>query len=421
MAKAVDERVRAFHEVVETGSLEELRAALAAGANVNAPGYCGATALMVAIHAQDLDKIKLLLEAGADPELTDDFNHTALRAAVQCDFVEAVRLLLSLGIDRGYSPKYPLKQVDYDFPWTPTPLPEEMRDFWTEEEWLQSQRESYESIRQLGLNPTVEPMIKDVVGVEVLRLFLEAGDDLNLASNDMKRALVGLGTAESLECSAADYRRHKTRRFGARNPERMDNPFWRAMIKTGGSAYSARDCFGDTDSIGAEAVWCFDRFGSSLTPLPDGRYVQIAGEHEDYYDPDFCIYNDVVIHDGRGDFEIYGYPAEVFPPTDFHSATLVGEWIYIVGSLGYADQRRAGQTPVYRLRVDSWEIEPVATAGEMPGWIHRHRTQWIPERNALLVFGGTLHQLDSEGESELVENESPFELDLRTLRWRRLT
>jgi hypothetical protein len=35
----------------------------------------------------------------------------------------------------------------------------------------------------------------------------------------------------------------------------------------------------------------------SLTLLPDGRAIQIGGEHEDYYDPDFCIYNDVFVHE----------------------------------------------------------------------------------------------------------------------------
>jgi hypothetical protein len=33
------------------------------------------------------------------------------------------------------------------------------------------------------------------------------------------------------------------------------------------------------------------RFGQSLTLLPDCRAVQIGGEHEDWYDADFCIYN----------------------------------------------------------------------------------------------------------------------------------
>jgi hypothetical protein len=29
------------------------------------------------------------------------------------------------------------------------------------------------------------------------------------------------------------------------------------------------------------AVWCAQRFGQSLSFLPDGRVIQIAGEHED--------------------------------------------------------------------------------------------------------------------------------------------
>ena len=43
----------------------------------------------------------------------------------------------------------------------------------------------------------------------------------------------------------------------------------------------------------------------------------MGGEHEDFYDPDFCIYNDVVVYDGHGDFTIYGYPKEVFPSHGF--------------------------------------------------------------------------------------------------------
>jgi hypothetical protein len=265
VAESADPQVRAFHQLIENGDLEQLRAALAGDAAVNAPGHCGATALMVAIAAQDLEKVRLLLEAGADPELTDDFNRTALHVAVQHDFAGAVRLLLNLGVDRGYAPKYPLKQVLLDFPWKPAPLPDEMKGCFTEEEWLESQRATQESIRDLGLHPAVEPVIKDASSLAVLHLLLEAGDDLNLASQEMKRALVGLDTNETIECSEQDYRQHKTRRFGRRNPERMDNPFWRGMIRSGGSGYTARSQFGDTESLD-EPVWCFDRFGSSLTP-----------------------------------------------------------------------------------------------------------------------------------------------------------
>jgi len=99
------------------------------------------------------------------------------------------------------------------------------------------------------------------------------------------------------------------------------------MINSGVNAWTARDTFEDKDYT--TPVWCFDRFGTTITELPDGRIVEIAGEHEDYYDVDFCIYNDIVVHQGNGTYQIFGYPQDVFPPTDFHTATLVGEYIYI--------------------------------------------------------------------------------------------
>jgi hypothetical protein len=44
-------------------------------------------------------------------------------------------------------------------------------------------------------------------------------------------------------------------------------------------------------------VWTFPWTRKSCTGLPDGRVVCIAGEHEDYYGPDFYIYSDVVVFD----------------------------------------------------------------------------------------------------------------------------
>jgi hypothetical protein len=45
-----------------------------------------------------------------------------------------------------------------------------------------------------------------------------------------------------------------------------------------------------------------------------------GGEHEDFYDPDFCIYNDVFVHERDGSVAIYGYPESVFPPTDYDAS-----------------------------------------------------------------------------------------------------
>lgn len=422
MSDKISADVRRFHALVEQGGIEALRAALAAGAPVNAPGHIGKTALMVAIEVQDLDKAKLLLEYGADPELTDDFNTTPLRTAVDVDFAPAVAWLLRLGVDRGYRPKYPLKPVDYSSYRMPTvPLPSEMKGILSEEEWQASQEQSRAAMREFGLHTAARPVISDVRSVAVLQLFLDAGDCLELAPSEVKRALLGLPSEAPFTASRAEYQAQKSPRFGTRNPEPMDLLFWRDMIRSGVNAYAARMHFQDTNPFETPgAVWCYSRFGASLTPLPDGRFVQIGGEHEDFYDPDFHIYNDVVIHDGRGGFRIYGYPSEVFPPTDFHTATLVGDQLYVVGGLGYVKQRVEGTTPVYRLQLETWEIEPLATSGANPGWIHDHRARYDSATHGLTVTGGKLHHTNGAGHADLLTNEDAFELDLATLQWRKM-
>merc|ERR1719473_2000472 len=106
------------------------------------------------------------------------------------------------------------------------------------------------------------------------------------------------------------------------------------MVVSGASAYEprrmflGRRAFDDIGKLEGDPVWTFHRFGRTVTQLPCGRLVMIGGEHEDYYHPDFCIYNDVgIFTPGQGaedgSIEILGYPRSVFPPTDFHSATFV--------------------------------------------------------------------------------------------------
>lgn len=82
---------------------------------------------------------------------------------------------------------------------------------------------------------------------------------------------------------------------GTANPSVMNNPFWISQVGPGGlEAWNARIVFGNAEDpflASEDPVWCFSRFGATYTKLPDGRVVCIGGEHEDGYDPDFCIYN----------------------------------------------------------------------------------------------------------------------------------
>lgn len=80
---------------------------------------------------------------------------------------------------------------------------------------------------------------------------------------------------------------------GAANPSLIDKPFWKNMVRSGRGGFGARMSFDDPEDPFADGrpVWCFERYGATRTKLPDGRIVCIGGEHEDSYDPDFCIYN----------------------------------------------------------------------------------------------------------------------------------
>src|SRR4029079_15688756 len=128
------------------------------------------------------------------------------------------------------------------------------------------------------------------------------------------RALLGCSPEPDVALVTAtpeDFERAYTRRFGTTNPERIVEPFWESMIRAGVSGSEGMTVF-DSEGRGSHPgpIWCAQRFGQSLTFLPDGRTVQIAGEHEDWYDPDFCIYNDVFVHGADGSVFIYGYPEE---------------------------------------------------------------------------------------------------------------
>ncbi|MBC7838348.1 MAG: hypothetical protein H7Y39_06885 [Nitrospiraceae bacterium] len=162
-------------------------------------------------------------------------------------------------------------------------------------------------------------------------------------------------------------------------------------------------------------VWCAQRVGQSITFLPKGRIIQIGGEHEDHYDPDFCIYNDVFVHEPDGAIRIFCYPEAVFPPTDFHTATLLGRYIYIIGSLGYSGTRGQSRTPMYRLDTNSFQIEEIRADGTDPGWIYGHAAIAL-SAHQIRVTGGTI--LTCTGGKEVhVEKDRSFIFDTRQKVW----
>jgi ankyrin repeat protein len=360
----------AFLLAIHAGSCEIAGYFLAKGARRDAKGRCGRPAMAYPASRNDARTLQWLLDRAFDPDEADQFGHPPLKEAVEAGSIDCVRLLLDAGAD-----------------------------------WH-------------GAAFSGEPLINSASEPEIIRMLVERGEELADLEGDALRSFIGLGKSADLPVSREEYLAGRFRRFGAANPERMDIPFWKAMVRCGWNAYQAAKQFGDSSFGRGEPVWCYDRFGMSLTALPDGRFIQIAGEHEDHYDPDFCIYNEVFIHDGKGGFEILGYPEEVFPPTDFHSATLVGTWIYIIGNLGYSESRKIGRTPVYRLDTVTCRIEVVATSGEEPGWIHRHRA--VLEDGKIRISGGEIQLEAEDGSQSIEDHNSSYWFDPASGRWERI-
>ncbi len=217
------------------------------------------------------------------------------------------------------------------------------------------------------------------------------------------------------DVTSEQYARLNERRFGSRNPERVENPVWEWMARTYANPYRVRGAFG-VDSFGDQPPgWCVLRHGMPGVLMPDGRRISIAGEHEDHYDPEFCIYNDVIVRKGD-EVEIYAYPRDVFPPTDFHTATLVGETIWLIGTLGYPEDRVYTRCQVMCLDTKSYEITTIEACGDAVGQLFKHRARPLEDGVTIEVRGGQ-HLLRLEEKELGRPNTSVYRFDTRSCEW----
>ncbi|RAZ91155.1 hypothetical protein DPM33_07470 [Mesorhizobium hawassense] len=197
----------------------------------------------------------------------------------------------------------------------------------------------------------------------------------------------------------------------------MTNPVWTWAVEHRLTAYGLNKAFGGPHSKDAGPCWSFGRYGRTETLLPDGRLIRIGGEYEDWYDPDFYIYNNVIVTDAAGRTEIFGYSDRVFPPTDFHTANLVDDRIIMIGNLSYWFAR-AEKVQMLMLDTTSYGISRFDTSGEAPPWVFKHSSELVENGRAILVRGGLIC---GPQWPVTVENIDDWRLDLDTGRWERLT
>ena len=358
-----------FLIAVQLGDIEKARLLLDLGANRSATGRCGKTPMQYAVQHNNVAMLRWLVDQGFDIESTDEFLETPLIAAASQGMVDCAMFLIECGADIHKANSIPARPIEV------------------------------------------------ATTMEMVRLLVGHGADINDINSEMHATLLGVAHDSEPEVSSDDYAAGRNHRFGVGNPERMEIPFWLSMVRSGASGWNASQKFADSSGGGLPPVWCYQRFGRSTTLLDDGRIIEIAGEHEDHYDPDFCIYNDVTEFNADGSIRIYGYPEEVFPPTDFHTATLIDDVILIIGCLGYPQGRKFGHTPVYRLNVTSFEIQELETSGDQPGWIHRHKAR-LDGRGRVVVSGG---EIERSLNAPPLENIDEWALDLTTWVWTRNT
>jgi len=317
-------------------------------------------AVTEAVTARATNIVEWLLDEGFDPNAVDNIDWGALERAVVNDDIATAEVLLAAGAN-PYGPP----EKDYSSP------------------------------------------VKRAISEQMRAMFVRFGINPAHFEYEVNPESVRLAFLPEKKLTQAEFELHRSQRTGQTNPERFLPNFWYEQIRTG--RYSApKDIKHDEDR--SKPVWSFSRFGRSATPLPDGRLVLIGGEHEDHYDPDFCIYADVTVLDGKGGVDHFIYPDEVFPPTDFHSATLHSDQIWLIGSLSYPERRQEGTAQVLRLDLNDFSIHAVETAGDNPGWIHRHRAAL--DRDKIIVAGGKI-------EPGFRDNEETYLLDLKTLIWKK--
>lgn len=251
------------------------------------------------------------------------------------------------------------------------------------------------------LDANGEPLIRAYIDT-----LLECGWKVEyLEERDQDRYVTGAYLIPRQDMSAPDFTDPARQCTGNANPEERNTPYYYEMLRTGQSSFSARRWLGELP----EKAWTADRFGQTTTALPDGSWVQIGGEHGNSYDPDFMIFSDVILLTPKKLPRVFFYPPTVFPPTDAHSATLIGESIWIIGNLGCPSHRQPHQTPVFRLDLSDFSMHQMTTTGDLPGWISGHTA--TEENGMITIAGGKVY------DQSLEKNTATFTLDTRNLAW----
>jgi ankyrin repeat protein len=221
-----------LHEAVAMGSLADVQTALAAGESIEERDWWSHTAFHLSLLVGDLEKASLLRDHGADQHACGRCGASPMFFAVRGRHPEAIRWLIQHG--------HNIDQVD------------DVGETALVEAVQQDDLACVNILLDAGANIYHEANAKAIDSAnsrEVIMRLLDAGANPANISHAGQRIILGLGQTDVELLGMAsqdDFCRASTRSLGMTNPERMSFRFWEAMIRSGVSAYHARQRFAAT-------------------------------------------------------------------------------------------------------------------------------------------------------------------------------
>ena len=176
----MDERL---HQAAATGDLTGIRAAIAAGADLDARDPAGRTPLMVATRARQTDAVRVLLEAEADVDLRDDQLDNPFLYAGAEGLLDILRLANEAGADPALTNRYGGVAI----------IPAAERGHVEVVRYLLAETDvDVDHVNKLGWTALLEAILLSDGGPrhqEIVALLIEAGADVDLADGDGVRPL----------------------------------------------------------------------------------------------------------------------------------------------------------------------------------------------------------------------------------------
>jgi len=174
---AAEDTMIQLHKAAAAGDAATIKSLLAKGADIEARDASGATALLVATHANKVDAARALIEAGADVNAKDGIEDSPYLYAGARGHLDILKMTLAHGADLKSINRYGGTSL----------IPASERGHVETVDTLIKAGVAVDHVNRLGWTALLEAVILGNGGErhqKIVALLIEAGADVNLADND---------------------------------------------------------------------------------------------------------------------------------------------------------------------------------------------------------------------------------------------